>query len=50
MTYTAVDIHVHPSTSEYLVDAMGPFREATEAHFRTKIPVRTVPEPAVGPA
>ncbi|HEV7760940.1 MAG TPA: amidohydrolase family protein [Acidimicrobiales bacterium] len=46
MSYTAVDIHVHPSTSEYLVDAMGPFREATEAHFRTQIPVRTVPEMA----
>lgn len=42
----AVDIHVHPSTHEYLVDAMGPFREATEAYFRTTIPVRSVDEMA----
>jgi uncharacterized protein len=42
----AIDIHVHPSTEEYLVDAMGPFREATERHFRTEIPVRTVAEMA----
>ncbi len=42
----AIDVHVHPSTAEYLVDAMGPFREATERHFRTEIPVRTVEEMA----
>jgi uncharacterized protein len=42
----AIDVHVHPSTSEYLVDAMGPFREATERHFRTEIPVRSVDEMA----
>jgi uncharacterized protein len=42
----AIDVHVHPSTSEYLVDAMGPFREATERYFRTEIPVRTVDEMA----
>lgn len=42
----AIDFHVHPSTHEYLVDAMGPFREATEAYFRTSIPVRSVDEMA----
>jgi predicted TIM-barrel fold metal-dependent hydrolase len=42
----AIDVHVHPSTREYLVDAMGPYREAAEAHFRTSIPVRTVDEMA----
>ena len=42
----AIDIHVHPSTKEYLVDAMGPFRAATEAYFRTTIPVRSVEEMA----
>lgn len=44
--YVAIDVHVHPSTREYLVDAMGPFREATERHFRTTIPVRSVDEMA----
>lgn len=38
----AVDFHVHPSTREWLVDGLGPFKEATEKHFRTEIPVRTV--------
>jgi predicted TIM-barrel fold metal-dependent hydrolase len=42
----AVDIHVHPSTREYLVDAMGPLKEATERYFRTTIPVRSVAEMA----
>ena len=42
----AIDVHVHPSTHEYLVDAMGPFREATERYFRTEIPVRSVDEMA----
>jgi uncharacterized protein len=42
----AIDVHVHPSTHEYLVDAMGPFRAATEAYFRTSIPVRSVDEMA----
>jgi uncharacterized protein len=46
VSYAALDVHVHPSTHEYLVDAMGPFREATEKHFRTQIPVRTVAEMA----
>jgi predicted TIM-barrel fold metal-dependent hydrolase len=42
----AIDVHVHPSTKEYLVDAMGPFQEAAEAHFHTSIPVRSVDEMA----
>lgn len=40
----AIDVHVHPSTRNYLVDAQGPYAEATEAYFRTKIPVRTEEE------
>jgi predicted TIM-barrel fold metal-dependent hydrolase len=42
----AIDIHVHPSTHEWLVDGLGPFKEATEQYFRTQIPVRTVDEMA----
>ena len=42
----AIDVHVHPSTREWLVDGLGPFKEATERHFRTEIPVRTVDEMA----
>jgi len=42
----AIDIHVHPSTDEFLVEAMGPLREATERYFRTSIPVRTVDQMA----
>jgi uncharacterized protein len=42
----AIDIHVHPSTSEWLVDSLGPFQEATERHFRTTVPVRSVDEMA----
>jgi hypothetical protein len=44
--YAAIDMHVHPSTREYLVEALGPFRAATEAHFRREIPVRSVDEMA----
>jgi uncharacterized protein len=42
----AIDIHVHPSTHEWLVDSLGPFKEATETYFRTSIPVRSVDEMA----
>jgi len=42
----AIDVHVHPSTREFLVEAMGPFQEAVERHFRTTIPVRSVEEMA----
>ena len=46
MPYAAVDVHVHPSTAEFLVGAMGPLREAVEAHFHRAIPVRSVAEMA----
>lgn len=39
-----IDFHVHPSTSEYLLEALGPFFEATKRFFRAEIPVRTVEE------
>jgi predicted TIM-barrel fold metal-dependent hydrolase len=42
----AIDMHVHPSTREWLVDGLGPFKAATEKHFRTEIDVRTVDEMA----
>lgn len=42
----AIDVHVHPSTGEYLDDAMGAFGPACEAYFRTAIPKRTVAEMA----
>ena len=42
----AVDVHVHPSTREYLVDGMGPFQAATEQYFKTSIPIRTLDEMA----
>jgi uncharacterized protein len=42
----AIDVHVHPSTREFLVEAMGPFQQAVEQHFHTTIPVRSVDEMA----
>ena len=42
----AIDFHVHPSTHEWLVDGLGPFKDATEKHFRTEIAVRSVEEMA----
>lgn len=42
----AIDVHVHPATAEYLKGAMGPFTEATERYFKTKIPVLTIDEMA----
>ena len=42
----AIDVHVHPSTREFLVEAMGPFQQAVERHFHTTIPVRSVDEMA----
>jgi predicted TIM-barrel fold metal-dependent hydrolase len=42
----AVDVHVHPSTAEWLVDGLGSFREATQVHFKVEIPVRSVAEMA----
>ena len=31
----AIDVHVHPSTPEYVDDALGDFGPACEAYFRT---------------
>jgi predicted TIM-barrel fold metal-dependent hydrolase len=42
----AIDVHVHPSTSEYLDDAMGHYGPACEAYFRTTLPRHSVAEMA----
>ncbi len=42
----AIDCHVHPSTSEYLEKAMGPFLEETRKFFKSEIPVRSEEEMA----
>jgi uncharacterized protein len=42
----AIDLHVHLSTHEWMEGSLGPLREATERHFRTTVPVRTVEEMA----
>ena len=38
----AIDFHVHLATHEWLQESLGPFWEATERHFRTEVPLRTV--------
>ena len=42
----AIDVHVHPSTPEYVDDAMGDFGPACEAYFRTTLPHHDVREMA----
>lgn len=42
----AIDFHVHLSTHEWMDGSLGPMREATERHFRTQVPIRTVDEMA----
>jgi predicted TIM-barrel fold metal-dependent hydrolase len=42
----AIDVHVHPSTAEWVDDAMGEYAPACEAHFHTKLPHHTVAEMA----
>lgn len=42
----AIDFHVHLATTEWMDGSLGPLREATEKHFRTTVPVRTVDEMA----
>jgi predicted TIM-barrel fold metal-dependent hydrolase len=42
----AIDVHVHPSTPEYVDDAMGEFGPACESHFRTTLPRHSVAEMA----
>lgn len=42
----AVDLHVHLATHEWMDGSLGPLREATERHFKTKVPTRTIDEMA----
>jgi predicted TIM-barrel fold metal-dependent hydrolase len=42
----AIDVHVHPSTSEYVHDALGAFGPACEAYFRTTLPSHDVDQMA----
>jgi predicted TIM-barrel fold metal-dependent hydrolase len=37
----AIDVHVHPSTKEYMVDTMGEYGHQHEEYFKVEIPVRT---------
>lgn len=42
----AIDVHVHPSTPEYVDAAMGHFGPACESYFRTTLPRHRVDEMA----
>ncbi|MFM7617884.1 MAG: amidohydrolase family protein [Actinomycetes bacterium] len=42
----AIDLHVHPSTREWVDGAMGEFRPACEDHFHTRLPEHSVDEMA----
>jgi len=42
----AIDVHVHPSTPEYVDDALGEFGPACEAYFHTELPHHSVEEMA----
>lgn len=42
----AIDFHVHLATHEWMEGSLGPLREATEKHFRTSVPIRTIDEMA----
>ena len=42
----AIDMHVHLATHEWMDGSLGPLREATERHFHTTVPIRTVDEMA----
>lgn len=42
----AIDLHVHPSTREWVDGAMGEFRPACEDYFHTHLPEHTVDEMA----
>ena len=41
-----IDVHVHPSTPEFVDAAMGDYGPACEAHFRTTLPRHSVDEMA----
>ncbi|MGI8793224.1 MAG: amidohydrolase family protein [Acidimicrobiales bacterium] len=42
----AIDFHVHLATHEWMEGSLGELREATERHFKTHVPIRTVAEMA----
>jgi predicted TIM-barrel fold metal-dependent hydrolase len=42
----AIDFHVHLATREWMVDSLGPLREATVSHFRAEVPIRSIDEMA----
>ena len=42
----AVDFHVHLATHEWLHESLGPFWKATERHFRTEVPARSIDDMA----
>ena len=42
----AIDVHVHPSTPEYVDDALGQFAPACEAYFHTTLPHHDVDQMA----
>ena len=42
----AIDFHVHLATREWMVDSLGPLREATVRHFRADVPIRSIDEMA----
>ena len=42
----AIDLHFHPSTSEWVDGAMGEFRSACEHYFHTRLPEHSVDEMA----
>ncbi len=45
-TYTAIDVHVHPGTKEFLSNAMGHYADAAEKYFRKTVPIKTETEMA----
>ena len=42
----AIDFHVHLATHEWMEGSLGPLREATERHFHTSVPIRSIDEMA----
>jgi predicted TIM-barrel fold metal-dependent hydrolase len=42
----AIDVHVHPSTFEFVNDALGEYAHACEAYFHTELPRHSVQEMA----
>lgn len=42
----AIDMHVHLPTASFMQGSLGPFAEAAEAFFRSKVPIREMEEVA----